>query len=218
MYRLKIFLMVVVGLSFLGFGITYAQTEIEPNDHFATATPLLDNTTPTANFSSSDDVDIWKMEMTTDSIYHIYSHDANTPDDMHIEMFFEGDTTKNILDGDPSGRGAGPNFRIAGWVPFEYGPGTYYIKLTHTGPITGEFTGDYKVRLISQNLDHWANLHEPDNSFQEAFQQFALPIDGTRFNGCLYNLDDLPTGKDDVDFFYMAGEHRYLYLGMGWRR
>ena len=48
MYRLKIFLMAVVGLSFLSFGITYAQTEIEPNDSFATATLLLDNTTPTA--------------------------------------------------------------------------------------------------------------------------------------------------------------------------
>ena len=206
MYRLKIFLMAVVGLSFLSFGITYAQTEIEPNDSFATATLLLDNTTPTAIFSSSDDVDIWRMEMSTDSIYHIYSHDANTPKAVQIEMFFGDDTTTNILDGDPSGRGRGPNFRIAGWVPFEYGSGTYYIKLSHAEPITGEFTGDYKVRLISQNLDYWANLHEPDNSFQEAFGQLPLPIDGTRFNGCLYNLDDLPTGKNDVDFFYMAGE------------
>ena len=196
------FLMVLL----LGFISIQAQTEAEPNNTFATATLILDNTDTQCSFSSNEDVDIFKIVMSTDSIYHIYSDDADLPDDIHIEMFYESDTTFNILHGSPDGRGMGVNFRIAGWVPFEYGPGVYYIKLTHAPIIPGDYTGEYKVRLISQNLAHWAGLHEPDNTFNEAFGQFPLPIDGTRFNGMLFNMDDLPTGKDDIDIFYMAGE------------
>ncbi len=183
-----------------------AQTESEPNNTFSSATPLLDNTEIQCSFSDNTDIDVFKIVMTTDSIYHIYSDDASLPEDIHIEMFYESDTTFNILHGSPDGRGMGVNFRIAGWSPNEYGSGTYYIKLTHEQVITSDFTGDYKVRLISQGKDHWANLHEPDNTFQEAFAQFPLPIDGNRFNGMLYNLNDMPTGKDDIDIFYMVGE------------
>ncbi len=213
MQRLIIFFIVTVGLCFLGAGLSFAQTETEPNDHFATATPLADNTEPLANFSSVDDVDIWKMEMSVDSIYHIYSasptadaFDADIPGNVHVELYWGEDTLTNILNGSPDGRGLANNFRIAGWVPAEYGSGTYYLKVNAQSVITGEYTGDYKIRFISQGLDFWANLHEPDNSFQEAFAQNALPIDGSRFSGMFFQLDSLPTGKDDVDYFYMAGE------------
>ena len=189
----------------LGAGSILAQ-EVEPNDTFKNATPLLDNTEPWAEISSSEDVDIYKIVMSTDSIYHIYSDSSDLPENLAIEMFFEADTTTNILHGDPAGRAGWGDFRIAGWVPFEYGPGVYYIKVSHPQPITGEFTGKYKIRLISQNLNFWANLHEPDNTFQESFGQFALPVDGTRFNGMLFDLNAPPTGQDDIDIFYMAGE------------
>ncbi|MEN8193693.1 MAG: pre-peptidase C-terminal domain-containing protein [Bacteroidota bacterium] len=190
----------------LGFISIQAQTETEPNNTFSSASVLLDNADTQCSFSDNTDIDIFKVEMSIDSIYHIYSDDADVPNDVHVEMFFEGDTTLNILNGSPDGRGLANNFRIAGWSPKEYGSGVYYLKLTHEAIIPGEYTGDYKVRLISQNLDHWANLHEDDNTFQEAFGQFALPIDGSRFNGMLYNLDELITGQDDIDIFYMAGE------------
>ncbi len=191
---------------FSSASLTIAQQEAEPNNFFSQATPIADNTVTSAMFSSSADVDIFKMDLSTDNIYHMYSDSSDLPNDIHIEMFFEADTTLNILNGSPDGRAGWGDFRIAGWAPFEYGNGTYYIKLTHPQPIDAQFTGKYKVRLITQNLDEWANLHEPDNSFQEAFGQFALPIDGSRFNGMLFNKDDLPTGKDDIDIFYMAGE------------
>ena len=214
MQRLIIVFLIITGLSLLGAVQLFAQTETEPNDRFATATPLADNTEPLANFSAGDDVDIWKMEMSTDSIYHIYSasptEDAFNADvpSIHVELFYEGDTTRpagNILNGNPDGRGLGNNFRIAGWVPAEYGSGTYYLRVS-TVAFSGEFTGNYKIRFISQGLDFWANLHEPDDSFQEAFGQAALPIDGSRFYGMFFQLDSLPTGEDDVDFFFMAGE------------
>jgi hypothetical protein len=187
-------------------GLTGAKTELEPNDFFATATPIVDNTEPLGNFSSEQDVDIWRLEMTTDSIYHIYSVDADMPENVHVELYFSGDTTTNILNGSPDGRGLANNFRIAGWAPFEHGSGTYYLRVNHPGLISGAYSGDYKIRYISQSLDFWANLHEPDNSFQEALSQNSLPIDGSRFFGMCFNLDSLPTGKDDVDFFTIAGE------------
>jgi hypothetical protein len=211
MQRLIIVFIIITGLSLLGVGHLFAQ-EIEPNDKFATATPLLDNTEPSANFSSVSDVDIWKMEMREDSIYHIYSasptadaFNSDIPGNVHVELYWGGDTTTNILNGSPDGRGLGNNFRIAGWVPAEYGAGTYYLKVNAQSIISGEYTGNYKIRFISQDLDFWANLHEPDNSFQEAFAQAGLPIDGVRFFGMFFQLDSLPTGKDDVDYFYMAG-------------
>ena len=153
-----------------------------------------------------EDVDVYVMELSTDSVYHFYSDSSDIAGDVHVELYFSGDTTANIFSGSPDGRGWQNNFRVAGWSPHEFGSGTYYLKLSAQVPITGEYTGDYKLRVISQNLDHWANLHEPDNSFQEAFGQFPLPIDGSRFTGMVYNLNDLPTGKDDIDIFYMVGE------------
>ena len=160
MQRVFIAFIVVVVCSYLGLGVIYAQTETEPNDHFTHATPLLDNTEPLGNFSDENDVDIWKMEMSTDSIYHIYSaspfedsFNADIPVNVHVELYFEGDTTFNILDGSPDGRGLGNNFRIAGWVPFEYGSGTYYLKVNCPSIIPSEYTGDYKIRFISQGLD-----------------------------------------------------------------
>ncbi len=164
----------------LGFINVQAQTEIEPNNSFGSATLLIDNEDMQCSFSDNTDVDVFKINMSADSIYHIYSADNSLPSSMNIEMFFEGDTTLNILNGSPNGRAGNGNFRIAGWSPQEYGSGVYYVKLTHAPLITGDYTGDYKVRLISQNLDEWANLHEPDNTFQEAFGQFPLPVDGSR--------------------------------------
>jgi hypothetical protein len=195
-------LFIVFGLS---AGFVFAQ-DGEPNDTFLTATALMDNTSPWAEMSSSEDVDIYKLEMSTENIYHIYSDSSDLPASLTVEMFFAGDTTENILNGSPNGRAGWGDFRIAGWAPFEFGSGTYYIKLTHPEPIAGEFTGAYKIRLISQNMVEWANLHEPDNTFQDSFGQFALPIDGSRFNGMLFDINAVPTGQDDIDIFYMAGE------------
>ncbi len=219
MQRLIIVFLIITGLSLLGAVQLFAQSESEPNDRFATATPLADNTTPTANFSSVSDIDIWKLEMSTDSIYHIYStspieyvnplqsaFNADIPGNVHVELYWGGDTTTNILNGSPDGRGLGNNFRIAGWVPAQYGSGTYYLKVNAQSIITGEYTGNYRIRYISQGLDFWANLHEPDNSFLESITQDPLPIDGTRFFGMFFQLDSLPTGKDDVDYFVMAGK------------
>lgn len=197
--------LVVLFIISLCAGTVFAQDN-EPNDTFLTATPLLDNTEPWALISSPEDVDIYKMEMSTDNIYHIYSDSSDLPNDLTVEMFFADDTTTNILHGDPSGRAGWGDFRIAGWAPFEFGSGTYYIKVTHPEPIPGEFTGAYKIRLISQDLLTWAELHEPDNTFQQSFGQSALPVDGSRFNGMVFDINALPTGQDDIDIFYMAGE------------
>ncbi len=190
----------------LGFISIQAQTETEPNNTFANATEVFDNTDTEAQFSDNTDIDIFKLTMSTDNIYHLYSVDANVSEDIAVQMFYEGDTTFNILTGDIAGRGKGDNFRLAGWTPAEYGSGVYYLKLTHEQPLIEDATGDYKVRIITQNMDEWADLHEPDNSFQEAFSQLPLPIDGSRFNGMLFDKNALPTGQDDIDYFYMAGE------------
>ena len=208
------FLLSFLMISFLmvNFALAGRQTEAEPNDTFKNAT-LIDNVDEIsimeAQFSSNDDVDIFKIYMTTDKIYHIYSDSSKLGVDVGITMYFESDTTVdalaggNILNGDPAGRAGWSNFRIAGWAPFEYGEGWYYIRLTPAEAMTG--TGEYLVRLITQDLNYWADLHEPDNSFQDAFNQFALPIDGNRFNGMLFDKNNPPTGADDVDYFYMAG-------------
>ncbi len=197
----------------LAFSISFAQgdiAEVENNNYFANAMPV-DITTREiteldCNFSALEDIDIYMVELSTDSIYHFYSDSSDIMGDTHVELYFGGDTTTNILSASPDGRGWQNNFRIAGWSPQEYGSGTYYIKVNSPDQITAPYTGDYKIRLISQNLDYWANLHEPDNSFQQAFGQFTLPVDGSRFYGMCFNLDDLPTGKDDIDIFYMVGE------------
>ena len=190
------FLLSFLMISFLmvNFALAGRQTEAEPNDTFKNAT-LIDNVDEIsimeAQFSANDDVDIFKIYMTTDKIYHIYSDSSKLGVEVGITMYFESDTTVdalaggNILNGDPAGRAGWNNFRIAGWAPFEYGEGWYYNRLTPAEAMTG--TGEYLVRLITQDLNYWADLHEPDNSFQDAFNQFALPIDGNRFNGMLFD-------------------------------
>ena len=210
----NIFAIVLLSI-FLGIlftGVLFANDEIdevEPNNFFNSAMEIplghefLD---VKSRFDSVDDIDVYSIELSADSIYHFYSDSSDIESSTHVELFFEGDTTLNILAGSPDGRGWQNNFRIAGWSPQQYGSGKYYLKLNAPLPITGEYTGSYRLRVISQNLNHWANLHEPDNTFQEAFGQFPLPIDGNRYTGMCYNLGDLPTGKDDIDLFYMVGE------------
>ena len=180
--------------------------EVEPNNYFKTATPMPENTLMFAKYYSNADVDIYKMNMSADSIYHIYSDSVSLPVAMHVELFFSGDTTKNLIVGKIDTRAGWKNFRLAGWVPREFGSGVYYLRVTHPNTITAEYTGDYRIRYISQNRSYWVGLHEPDNTFQESFTQFPLPIDGTRFNGMLYNMDNVPHGWDDQDIFYMVGE------------
>jgi len=180
--------------------------EAEPNNYFATASMMPENTLMFAQFSSHTDVDIYKMNMSADSIYHIYSDSVSLPARMHVEIFFHADTTKNLFIGSPDGRAGWGNFRVAGWSPREYGSGVYYLKVTEATPIVAPYTGNYRIRYISQGLQYWAGLHEPDNTFQESFSQFPLPIDGTRFNGMLYDLNNVPHGWDDRDIFYMVGE------------
>jgi hypothetical protein len=182
------------------------KSEAEPNDYFKTATAMPENTLMQAMFSAATDVDVYKMNMSADSIYHIYSDSVSLPKSMHVEIFWNGDTTKNLFVGNPDGRAGWSNFRVAGWSPREKGSGVYYLRVTHASPITAPLTGAYLIRYISQGLQYWAGLHEPDDSFQESFAQFALPVDGTRFNGMLYNLADVPHGWDDRDIFYMVGE------------
>jgi len=205
MKKVFIPLIFIVLLSFISI---QAQTEAEPNNTFANATEIFDNTDTEAQFSDNSDIDIFKLSMSTDNLYHLYSvsDDGSMSQDIAIEIFYEGDTTFNILSGDIAGRGRGANFRLAGWTPAEYGSGVYYLKISHEQPFIDGATGDYKVRVITQNLDEWADLHEPDNTFQESFSQFPLPIDGSRFNGMLFDKNALPTGQDDIDILYMAGE------------
>ena len=122
--------MLVVSLTlilaiFLSASLTVAQQEVEPNNFFSQATPILDNTETSAMFTSPEDVDIFKIDMSTDNIYHIYSDSSDLPNDIHIEMFFEADTTLNILNGSPDGRAGWGDFRLADWAPFQYGNGTY---------------------------------------------------------------------------------------------
>ncbi len=181
-------------------------SEAEPNNFFKTATPMPENTLMFSSFSSNGDVDVYTMNMSVDSIYHIYSDSVSLPASMHVELFFSQDTTKNLFVGKPDGRAGWRNFRVAGWVPREYGSGVYYLRVTHPNSITAEYNGSYRIRYISQGLSYWAGLHEPDNTFQESFSQFPLPIDGSRFNGMLYNMDSFPHGWDDRDIFYMVGE------------
>ena len=89
----------------LGFVSIQAQSESEPNNTFASAT-LISNTNEvtdvTANFSENADIDIYKINMSVDKIYHLYSFsdDTDLPDDILVELFYESDTTLNILTGD----------------------------------------------------------------------------------------------------------------------
>lgn len=197
---------VILVVSFTNFANVTAQTEIEPNDRFATAQPLADNTITECTFSASEDVDIFALQMSVDSIYHIYTNNVleGSGSTLEAQLFFEGDTALNIFDGDPSSRGTGSNLRVAGWSPLEYGSGKYYLKLTHSKPITGD--GSYKVRIVANSMAYWAYYHEPDNTFAESFGQAALPTDGVRYYGMLFDPNNPPTGKDDIDTYYMVGQ------------
>ena len=203
---------VVVILVLVAASMLTAQTKLtaanenEPNNFFKTATPMPENTLMFSKFSTNTDVDVYMMNMSVDSIYHIYSDSVSLPKSMHVELFFSGDTAKNLFVGSPDGRAGWNNFRVAGWIPREYGSGVYYLRVTHPNVISAEYTGAYRIRYISQSANFWVGLHEPDNTFQESFSQFPLPIDGSRFNGMLYNMASAPHGWDDRDIFYMVGE------------
>ena len=121
----------VVSFVFSGQSILFAQGEIEPNNYFATAQPLADNTITECTFSSPGDADIFLLEMSVDSIYHIYTNNVleGCGSSLKAQLFFEGDTATNIFYGDPSSRGTGSNLRVAGWAPVQYGSGKYYLKI-----------------------------------------------------------------------------------------
>jgi hypothetical protein len=205
---MKKLLLFICAVSFVlsGHVLLLAQSEMEPNNFFATAQPLADNTITECSFTNSGDADVFMLEMSVDSIYHIYTSNVleGCGSSLKAQLFFEADTATNIFYGDPSSRGTGSNLRVAGWAPILYGSGTYYLKITHPASIDGD--GSYKVRIIANSMAFWAYYHEPDNTFAESFAQLPLPTDGVRYFGMLFDPAEIPTGKNDIDSYYMIGE------------
>jgi hypothetical protein len=198
-------ILVVLIISFLCVPEITAQIETEPNDYFRYATPVENDVMISCQFSSVSDVDIFKLELDVNYMYLMCSAENNFGFQIPVELYFASDTTVssgNILRSTPAGRYEHGDFRIVGYVPNEYGNGTYYLRLE--SPLW-QGTGDYKIRFFRNPLDPYSLAHEPDSSFAQALLQSALPTDGTRVHDMLYNINEPPYGAHDIDTYVMIG-------------
>lgn len=170
--------------------------ETEPNNHFANATLLQPGDVMNATFDSSNDIDIFRVQLKAGNLYNFRSIDAVLGGNMVVEWYSAADTTTNLHDGsnwhDRYGSG---NFKIAGIFPQE--DGDYFIKIN---PPSSLGQGTYKVMMRETAFNGELTNGEPDNTIEEAQLNAAYPMDGIPRTNVLYNPND-PKFDNDVDIY-----------------
>ncbi len=180
----------------------YAGVETEPNDTWQQATELSFGDTLSAHFTAdTDTVDWFVAELDSTRMYYIGSvGDSVEP---HVEFYYydpDGDSLVSLLDSKVDGRGEGPNFRIAGFVPEE--TGKYYLRLSDPDNVTA----GYGMRITGgHSVPYWSQVHEPDNTRQEAANSPLVDTTGVPVRGMLYPVDD-------VDYYRFEANEGDSYL------
>ncbi len=176
--------------------------ETESNDDFASAdsNPIIDGGFVNATFATETDVDIFRVELEADRIYHLRStKDDGDDSTIGVEMFAAGDTGTNLLaDGSSfNTRYSGDNFKI-NFIPDA--AGVYYLRLTAP---PGSVDRSYKVYMKSNDINALKDLGEPNNSIAEAAAIGNHPTDGLFQDYMLYD-ESVAGFHDDVDYYQVT--------------
>ena len=189
--------------------IDVASDEVEPNNSFADANGnALTAGFVDATFEDSDVVDIFKLSLQADWIYHVRTTKPEGGFDggFSAQLFKASDTGTNLLTEDDKGynsRYSGGNLKL-NIIPDE--TGDYFLQLDGTA------AGAYKIALKGRDISTLKGKGEPNNSVAEAdaigAQEFDTP--GAPETYMLYNdafawdpaLHHLSARfGDDLDFY-----------------
>jgi hypothetical protein len=198
------------------------ENEKEPDNNFAKGATVITIRADSAivgRFSATDTVDWWAFDLDSTRMYHIISRADHLIGRYHSELFFQSDTTKDILRGNENDAGNGGrnglsnslNLRVCGFVPWK-GSGRYYLKVSKGVPDeTSPTPGRYVISVSGGRLlSVIGNLHEPDDTVATAQNQKRLPIDGTKLIGAIYPVDDVDMWRLEGvagDSFYLRTEY-----------
>ena len=167
--------------------IDVISDEVEPNDSPATATSnVLATGFKDATFTSDDTVDIFRLSLLADHIYHVRTI---KPEDGYSGEFIASlSSAANPLENLLSETSTGYNTRYTGGnVKLNIIPetsGDYFLSLTSDGT-----EGAYRVGLKGRDISTLKDKGEPNNSVEEADAMGAMPFDrpGEANTYMLYN-------------------------------
>ncbi len=189
--------------------IDVKSVEAEPNNNFAEAAGnSLNRGFVDAAFDAADTIDIFKLALMEDHIYHVRTikPDGAYDGGFNAKLFKGSDTTTNLLDTDNTGynsRYSGSNLKL-NIIPDE--TGDYFLQLDGDGT-----AGAYRVGLKGRSITDLKLAGEPNNSVADAEaigpQEFDEPGESRTF--MLYNPDfvwnagDIMSTRygDDLDFY-----------------
>ncbi|MBN2008152.1 hypothetical protein JW960_02265, partial [candidate division KSB1 bacterium] len=164
--------------------------EIEPNNTIETANDLTLDVALDASLSSPDDtLDVFKITAEADKMYTLAT--VTDPVVFSAKAKIKMDVTDangvSILTSDPSTRYDAMGARLTGWVPPE--TGIYYVKIWVPDTLLAlEVDPSYKMRFwYGTPVSEAASVHEPDDVVADAVNLPAIPTDGTKIHGYLYN-------------------------------
>ena len=156
--------------------IDVSSSEVEPNNSFSDAAGntlaagLIDS-----EFSGLDPIDIYKLDLMADHIYHIRTVrvDGGYQGDHSARLFKGSNTSTNLL----NEASTGYNTRYSGNLKLNIIPdetAEYFLELSSDGT-----DGAYQVGLKSTDISDLKSKGEPNNSVEEAnavgAQAFDLP-------------------------------------------
>lgn len=175
-------------------------SEKEPNNSFAEAeeNPLSDRSSTNAVFTDGDDIDIFKLSLEPDRIYHIRSVQENGVV-MQVELFKADNLSENLLaDGSSfNTRYGDDNFKI-NFIPEI--SGDYFLKIT---PPETASDHEYSIFMKSNAIDELKDEWESNNTIAEAANLGDHPGDGKFYNYMLYN-ESVDGFHDDLDYYQVT--------------
>ena len=188
--------------------VTVTQAELEPNNTFAEASPLVSGLIQ-ASYAVDDSVDVYSLQLEEDNIYHVRTvrPEGGYDGSFNAMLFKASDTTTNLLSEDETGYNT------------RYGSGN--LKLNIIPDETAEYllylSGDavdgmYYVGVKSNDISELKSLGEPNNSIEEADAIGAIEPNtpGEVYTFMLFNADfpfDPATDQistqfgDDLDYY-----------------
>ena len=172
----------------LGWGSAVRATvvnESEPNDFAAQANEIAVGDTVRATFSSTGDADWFVFEWDSTKMYYLTSIENAQGVAPDLQLFYESDTTQNILTTSVAGRNGQNNFRLSGYVPAR--SGRYYAKIVNAGTAAG----GYKLRLVGGRTLTELQVHEPDNDYVAALRHHGLDTNGDTLMAAIYPNNDV---------------------------
>mgnify|MGYP002278950667 FL=1 len=194
--------------------IATGLTETEDNSTVETANVLPAEASISATLTDASDVDMFKISMEADRIYHFRTSQPEDDEiEIEVEFYAASDLTTNLYaDGSSFNTRYGDDNVKMNFIP--EAAGDYYIKLQASADNAALDVGNNAYTLYTKSNDITAlkDAGESNDSIEEAKEQPYTTTDGVFRDYMLYDAD-VDGFHDDRDYYRVYAEAGDVIVG-----